>query len=92
MAIKLDISKAYDKVEWGFLNVVMKRLGFARRWIRLMLMCGQTTNYAVMVNGIPMGNFQATRGLRQRDPISPSLLFVQRLSVLCLLRLKRRGC
>jgi hypothetical protein len=92
IAIKLDMSKAYDMVEWGFLKAVMKRLGFARRWIRLMLMCVQMNNYAAMINGIPMGNFQATKGLLQGIPFPLiCFLFVQRLSILCVLQLIRRG-
>ena len=35
MAIKLDMSKAYDKVEWGFIEQIMRKLGFHERWIGL---------------------------------------------------------
>lgn len=69
MAIKLDMSKAYDRVEWAFMEVMMRKLGFEERWIRLMLMCVKTVSYSVLINGEPKGNITQTRGLRQGDPI-----------------------
>ena len=64
MAVKLDMSKAYDKVEWGFLEETMKCMGFAARWINLVMMFMKSVQYAMMVNGVPCGNIQPTRGIR----------------------------
>ena len=44
MAIKLDTSKAYDKVEWPFLKSVMRRMGFKEKWISLVMTC----NYCLL--------------------------------------------
>lgn len=63
MAIKLDMSKAYDRVEWAFLEVMMRKLGFGERWIRLMLMCVKTVSYLVLINGEPKGKITPMRGL-----------------------------
>ena len=70
MAIKLDMSKAYDQVEWAYLEAIMHRLGFQERWISLMMMCLNTVSYSVLMDGVPRGRIFPTRGLRQGDPIS----------------------
>lgn len=74
MGLKLDMSKAYDRVELVFLEAVMRRLGFDERWIHLVMSCVRSVQYSVVVNGNPVGNIHPTRGIRQGDPISPYLL------------------
>lgn len=68
MAIKLDISKAYDKLEWGFLESMMRRLGFNEVWVSRVMTCVSIVSYAVLVNGQPSPSpsslsFTPTRGL-----------------------------
>jgi hypothetical protein len=64
LGMKLDMSKAYDSVEWVFLETVMKKLGFEDRWVRLVMSCVRSVSYSVVVNGHPVGNILPSRGIR----------------------------
>lgn len=77
MALKVDISKAYDYIEWSFLEQMMKKLGFADKWINLMMVYVTTVSYSFKVNGEPVGHVHLKRGIRQGDPFS--LCYVQKV-------------
>ena len=71
MAVKLDISKAYDRVEWSFLKQIMLKLGLFEQWVALAMETVQTAPYSFLINGEPRGYITPTRGIKQGDPLSP---------------------
>ncbi|KAL0012411.1 hypothetical protein SO802_007519 [Lithocarpus litseifolius] len=76
MAVKLDISKAYDRVEWSFLERIMLKLGLDRKWVSLAMETITTASYSVLINGEPRGFVNPTRGIKQGDPLSPYLFLL----------------
>lgn len=57
MAIKIDMKKTFDYMEWNFSLIVLKYLGFHAKWIMWIQECIATVSLSIVINGKPIGNF-----------------------------------
>lgn len=75
-AMMIDISKAFDSVQWSFLLNTLQALGLPEKFIKWISLCITTASFSVQVNGELAGYFQSNRGLRQGCSLSPYLFVI----------------
>jgi hypothetical protein len=73
---KVDFERAYDTVNWNFLDYMLCRMGFAEVWCKWIRACVFQSSMSVLVNGSPTEDFIVGKGLRQGDPLSPFLFLI----------------
>lgn len=78
MTLKLDVNKAYYRVEWDFLRQILLRLGIHSCFTYLIMLYVSTVSYTYLLNGVQFGNLRPERDLCQGDPLSIPIYFCGR--------------
>uniref|UniRef100_A0A803QQI1 Reverse transcriptase domain-containing protein n=1 Tax=Cannabis sativa TaxID=3483 RepID=A0A803QQI1_CANSA len=76
MALKLDMSKAYDRIEWQFLEAILQKIGFSSPWLNLVMKCVSSAKYTIVDGPHEIGLLLPSRGICQGDPLLPYLFIL----------------
>jgi hypothetical protein len=76
LIFKVDFEKAYDSMDWGFLEYMMVRVGICEKWVAWMKACVFGGNMPVLVNGSPTEEIYIRSGVNQGDLLAPFLFLL----------------
>lgn len=83
--LKIDLSKAFDRVSWLYLKMILIHLGFPHAYISWIMACITTPSFSILINGSATNFFHSERGLRQGCPLSPLLFLLVMEGLSCLM-------
>nr|GEV04229.1 hypothetical protein [Tanacetum cinerariifolium] len=89
VVVKVDIQKAYDTVNWQFLESILNGFGLHPKMVQWIMRCVSTTSFLIYINGQRFGYFKGEKGLKHGDPISP-YIFTLVMEILTLI-IKRKS-
>lgn len=76
LLFKVDFDKAFDSVNWQYLDSILEQMGFGNKWRMWIRGCLSSSRASVLINGSPTKEFPIFRGVRQGDPFSPYLFII----------------
>lgn len=89
-ALKLDLCKTFDRVEWNYLESIMLAMRFSPNLVSLILRCIRSVSFSILINGSPSLSFTLTKGSHKGDPFSPYVFIICAEGLSSMIRFAKR--